>query len=136
MNLASLSRWLEQATRPQHPYYHPLQLTFFASLSYISTAYFTRIPPIRGMTFIISAYTISQLITPFFIQLFEPYQNIALIPLSGQVMQLSLSATLAKIICYLAGHNLSFKEIRLVSTVFLVSLYVSRFALRKLRQCL
>lgn len=134
MNLSSLSQWLEQVTQPQHPCYHPIQATVVASISYISTACFTNIPPIRGVALVTLTYAISQLVTPFFIQIFESYQDVSLVPLLGQVLQFSVSVVLAKFVCQLANQTLSFKEIRHVSAAFLICLFVARFALRKFRQ--
>lgn len=136
MHAASFSKYLEQVTQPHHPLYHPIQLTFFACLSYIGTATLTNIPPEKGMRLTTLAYVISQLITPLFTECFEPHQNVTLVPLVGQVMQLTASFVLAKVLCNLAGHTLSFKEVRLVGTVFLITLFVFRFALLKFRQFL
>jgi hypothetical protein len=86
------------------------------------------------MSLAVLAYAISQLVTPLFVECFEPYQDISLAPLIGQVLQITLSLTLAKVICHLAGHALSFQEVRQIGIVFLVSLYVSRLILLKLRQ--
>jgi hypothetical protein len=134
MHLAAVSRWLGQATQPRHPYYHPLQITLFASLSYAGTACFTSIPPVRGMTLIMLAYAISQLVTPFFIQFFEPYEDVSLAPFIGQLLLLTISLVLAKTICHIAGQTLSCKEVRQVCTVFFLCLYVSRCALFIFRQ--
>lgn len=134
MHVGSFSRWLEQATQPRHPYYHPIQITLFASLSYAGTACFTSIPPLRGMTLIVLTHTISQLITPFFVQLFEPYKDVSLAPLVGQALQLTTSLILAKTICHIVGQTLSFKEVRQVGIVFFLSLYVLRCALFVFRQ--
>lgn len=134
MNLIPFSNWLEQATQPGHPFYHPSQIALFASLSYVSTACLTSLPPLRGMTLTILAYSISQFTTPLFSQLFEPYRNKSLAPFIGQVLQLSTSLMLAKVFCRLVGQSLSLKEMRQVSLVFMTCLYVSRIALLKLRQ--
>ncbi len=134
MRFASFSRWLGQATQPHHPYYHPIQMTLFAGLSYIGTACFTSIPPVRGMTLTVLTYAISQLITPFFIQFFAPYEDLSLAPLIGQALQLTTSLILAKTICHIVGQTLSFKEVRQVCLVFFLSLYVSRCALFVFRQ--
>ncbi len=134
MPLEFLSRWLDQATQPRHPLYHPVQVVMFAGLSYISTACFTSIPPSKGMTFVILAYTISQFTASLFSKLLDPYQDIALVPLIGQVVHLSVALISAKVICQLIGQSLSFKEIRKMSIVFIMTLFVMRFALRKFRQ--
>lgn len=136
MHLKTFSNWLETVTQPNHPFYHPLQLTFFAGISYIGTGRFTKIPPAQGMRLIASAYVISQLTTPCFVQCFEPYQNVSLVPLIGQVMQMTVSLMLAKIICNLIGDPITFKEARLVSTVFFINLFASQFALFKIKQLL
>jgi hypothetical protein len=134
MGLASCSHWLEQLTQPGHPYYHPIQVSLLASISYVSTACLTAISPTRGMTVMILAYAVSQLISPLFCQLFGLYEEVPLIPFMGQALQIATSFIVAKVICQLAGQALSFKELRQVGVVFLVSLYVSRLALRKFRQ--
>lgn len=134
MRLESYSPWLEQITQPQYPYYHPIQASLFASLSYIGAACLTSISPRRAMTVAILAYAISQLISPFFCQLVGPYEDVSLVPLAAQILQLTSSLVLAKVICQFVGQTLSFKEIRHLSIVFMICLYVSRLALRKFRQ--
>lgn len=134
MAFASFSSWLSQITRPNHPFYHPFQISLFASLSYVGTVCLTSIPPRRGTTLAILAYAISQLISPLFCQIFESYREISLIPFVGQVLQLTTTVVLAKVICQLGQQSLSFHEIKQVSLVFLASLYVAKFVLFKLRQ--
>ena len=134
MPLEFLSKWLDQTTRPQHPLYHPVQIVMFAGISYISNACFTSIPPSKGMTFAILAYVISQFTAPLFSRFLDPYQEIALVPLIGQVIHLSVALILARAICQLIGQSLSFKEIRKMSIVFIITLFVMRFALRKFRK--
>lgn len=134
MSPATFSNWLEQVTHPNHPYYHPVQVALFAGISYVGTICLTSLPPVHGMSLAILAYAISQLVTPLFAECFEPYQDISLIPLIGQAMQITLSLVIAKVLCNLAGQTLSFKEVRQVGLVSLISLYVSRLILLKLRQ--
>jgi hypothetical protein len=129
MQLTSISNWLEQATQPQHPYYHPIQVALSAGISYVGTACLTSISPKRGMMLIISAYAISQLITPLFCKLFEPYQDISLVPLFGQILQIAASLVLAKVVCQLAGQTLTFKEAGKVGLVFIPSLCATRWIL-------
>lgn len=134
MDLASISLWIEEVTQPEHPYYHPVQVALFAGSSYVSTLCLTSISPKRGMKVAVLAYGISQLITPFFVECFEPYRDITLVPLVGQVLQLTSSLLLTKGIYFLAGQTLSFKEIRQLGIAFLVGLAISRFVLLKFRQ--
>ena len=134
MQAAALSHWIEQVTQPKHPLYHPVQGFLFGSCTYIGTAYLTSIPPRKGMLFAVLAYTLSQLTASFFAEFLEPYQEISLVPLIGQVMHLTTSLILAKTICSILKEPLTFKEMRQISFVFLGSLYVMRFALRKFRQ--
>jgi hypothetical protein len=130
MSLVSFQHWLKEASsQPSHPFYHPIQATLFASLSYAGTMCFTSIPPIRAMTFAVLAYAISQFVAPLFSELLEPYQEVELVPLTGQVLQLSTSLILAKVICSLAGLALSCKEIRKVCVVFLVSFCIFRLVI-------
>jgi hypothetical protein len=134
MSLSSFSHELEQTTRPHGPYYHFVQVTLFAGLSYIGTACWTKIRPIRGTILVVLAYGISQLITPLFVNFFEAYQDVSLVPLVGQVLQLTTSLFLANVICFLANKALSLKEIRQVSTAFLLTLFTARFVLSKFRE--
>lgn len=134
MSVATYLNWFEQVTVPNHPFYHPVQVTFFAGISYVGTICLTSLSPAHGASLAILAYAISQLVTPLFVECFEPYQDISLAPLIGQALQMSFSLVIAKVICSLVGHTLSFKEIRQVGLVFLISLYVSRLVLLKLRQ--
>lgn len=134
MRLRSFSLWLEEVTQPEHPYYHPIQVGLFASLSYVGTACLTSIPPARGATLTVLAYLISQLTAPLFCELFKPYQDTPLIPLVGQVFQWTTSLILAKVMCRIAGQAISFKEMRQIGFVFLLCLYVARWALFKFRQ--
>lgn len=134
MRLASFPDWLEEVTNPEHRYFHHFQITMFASISYVSTACLTSIPPTRGMVLTILAYTISELIAPLFCWLLNRYASISLVPSIGQVLQLTTSLVLAKVICHIAGQALSFKEIRQIGIVFLVTLYVTQLALLKICQ--
>lgn len=134
MSPATFSNWIEQVTQPDHPYYHPVQIALFAGVSYMGTSCLTSLRPIHGMSLAVLAYTISQLVTPLFVECFEPYQDISLVPLIGQVLQITLSLTLAKAICHIAGYHLSFQHVRQIGLVFLISLYVSRLVILKLRQ--
>jgi hypothetical protein len=134
MHFRSFSLWLEQVTQPEYPYYHPIQVGLFASLSYVSTACLTSIPPVRGATLTVSAYLISQLTAPLFCEFFKPYQEIPLIPLIGQVLQWTTSLILAKVMCRIAGQVISFKEMRQIGLGFLMCLYIARWALFKFRQ--
>ncbi len=137
MNLVSFSHWLEEVTDPRpplHPYYHPVQIAICGSLSYIGTACLTSVPPKRAMLLTALVYTISQIITPLICPYFEPYQDISLVPLIGQVIQLTTSLLLAKVICRLVGQSLSFKDIQKVSLAFMVALCVAHFTLLKFRR--
>ncbi len=134
MCLANFSHWLGQMTQPSNRYYHPVQVMLFASLSYTGTACLTSIPPMRGLSLAVLSYAISQLILPFFRLFLEPYQEVPLVPLLGQVIHLSTVLLLAKVICHLVGQPLSCKEIRKISLIFIMSLFVMKFALRKFRQ--
>lgn len=134
MNLTLFSQWLENITQPQYVYYHPVQVLLFGGLSYVSAACFTSIPPKRAMKIAVLAYGISQLMAPFFIEIFEPYREIPLVPLVGQFIQLSASLISVKILYNLALQTLSFKEIRQLSLAFFIGLSLSRFAILKFRQ--
>lgn len=124
---SSVFRFLQDSTHPQHPYYHPFQIFVFASTSYVSAAYLTSVSPARSAKAAILVYLISRLTTPLFIQLFEPYREIPLAPLIGQVFQLTATLASLKTIYFLAGHPLSFKEIRQLSIPFLIAICFSRF---------
>lgn len=132
--LQAFSIWIEQVTQPDHLYYHPLQIALFANVTYITTSCLTSLPFSCAATLLISTYTISQLVTPLFVECFQPYQDIPLIPLFGHVIQITLSLILAKISCNFMGCNLSLKQIRQASLAFLTTLFVCRLILITLRQ--
>lgn len=131
MHSTTFSSYLQQAMRPNNPCYHPIQGALFGSLSYIGTAVFTKVPPIRGAMLATVAYAVSQATAPLFVQCFEPLRDLSLFPLIGQAMQLTFSFASAKMICNIAGYNLSFKEARQVGGVFFATLFTARFALHQ-----
>lgn len=134
MNAAAVSLWLDKVTQPEHPYYHHFQIGLFAGCSYIGTACLTRIPPKKAALFTALAYSISQWVAPLFAQLLESYQDVTLAPLIGQVLHISVTLILSKVICRIVGQSLSFEEIYQISLSCLVSLFVVRLAIRKFRQ--
>lgn len=132
--IAEASHWLAEVTKqPNHPYYHHVQLTLFAGLSYISTSCFTSIAPKKGVTLVVLSYTISQAIAPLFYKL-EPYQNQPFVVLIGRFIHLASSLLLAKISCEFIGLSLSFKQMRQIVIAFSIALFISRFALLKIRE--
>lgn len=134
LSLRAFSTWIEQTSQPDHPYYHPLQIALFANVTYITTTCLTTLPFRCATMLVISTYAISQLVTPLFIDCFQPYQDTPLIPFFGHVIQMTLSVILAKMSCNLMGCGLSLKQIRQASLAFLITLFVCRFILIKLRQ--
>lgn len=132
--IASISSCLESITQPKHPLYHPAQAALFGGMYCISTSLFTQICPISGTILGVLAYSISQIVKPVFIELFEPYKNDTLAPFAGQFIMHSLSLYTAKLILQLAGQEISFKQLRELGIAFLITAFIARFALRKFRQ--
>lgn len=136
MDCLAFSRYLKDITKPTHPYYYPVQVSLVASLAYVGTRCFTSLPPLQGTTLAVLMYSIDQFTTPLVGKLIRPYQDITLVPLVGQVLHLTLSLLLTKAICQLAGYSFSFKQMRSVGIVFLVTLAILHFALRQFRRML
>lgn len=136
MYLTAFSRWLGQITQPDHLLYHPIQMSLFASLTYIGTTCLTTRSPLQAATLAALTYNISQFVTPRFIKYFEPNRDVTLAPWIGQCCQLAVSLFLAKITCNLAGQKLSFNDAKIISIAFGVSCFVAHFALRKFREAI
>lgn len=119
MILEHYSQWLEQATHPSNKYYLPVQWTLAACTGYAGTWMFTKISPIRGMVLTVLAFSISHLITPYFVEFFQPYSQTPFLPMMGQLLQIASSFSLALIICNIAKLTLSLKEAYRVSGAFI-----------------
>lgn len=134
VSMQSFSIWIDDVTQPKHPYYHPVQALLFGSFSYLSTACLSSTPPKNAMTVTITAYTISQFTAPLFSKWLEPYKDISLVPLVGQVVHITLSFGTANVICRIAGRSISFKAVGAQITFFLSAISLTRLGLHKLRQ--
>ena len=132
----SLSRWIEDVTQPAHPFYHPVQALLIGSFSYIGAACFTKTPPKNAMTVTIAAYTISQATAPLFSRWLEPYMDVTLVPLVGQVVHLTISFSTANIICRIGGRSISFKAMFPQIMLFLTAASLARYGLLKFRHSL
>jgi hypothetical protein len=121
MLLEHFSQWVEQATHPSYKYYFPVQCTLAAGEGYVGTLIFTKISPIRGMALSVLTFAISQLITPYFVDFFQPYSKIPLAPMAGQLLQMASSFSLALIICNIAGLALSLKKASRVCAAFIAA---------------
>lgn len=134
MYLEQLSRQIGELTQPSHPHYFKGQLFLFSTVSYLSSACLTSIPPLNGALFITLSFAISQVAAPFFAAQLEEYRQVTLVPLAGQCMQLTASFLSAKLICSLAGCALSLRQCAQAGMAFLITLYAIKFATRKFRQ--
>lgn len=133
MRLEQLSQALDELTRPSHPHHFKFQLALFSTATYLSTSLLTSISPLSSAIFISLTLTISRSVAPLFAAWLEEYRQIALVPLSGQILQLSLSLVLAKSIGTLAGYHLTIKQITHVGILFLLTLSIMHFALYHFR---
>lgn len=120
-------------THNQNPaYYHTVQTTQFACISFISTALLTRVSPKKGALFMSLAYLISRAIKPYLVRLFESYKNVALIPLTGHVILLSGSTFLSRSAVNFLYQNFSLREMRNVTVSFVTVLFLFHLAKIKL----
>ena len=132
--MQALSKWVEDVTQPDHPCYHPVQALFFGTVSYLGTACFLSTPPKNAMTLTITAYTISQFTAPLFNKWLEPYMDVSLVPLVGQVVHITISFGTANIICRIAGRSISFKAVGPQIILFLSAISMTRVGLLKCRK--
>lgn len=129
-----ISEWLEEVTQKNHPLYHPFQMTLFGSFAYIGAASFTRNNPRHMAELFTMAYVISQLTAPLFSEWLEPYMDVSLVPLAGQVIQISISFIMANVISRLAGRKFSFRGLPYQIFFFILSLMIAQYGLQKFRQ--
>lgn len=133
-HVSNFSVWLEKITQPEHPHHRYVQICLFTGLAAASTACLTSISPKKTAALFFVAYSISLLAAPIIQTIFEPYRNHSLAPLTGQLMLYSFSLLSAKMICSIIHQSLSFKEIKIVCTAFLLSLFITYLVLRIFRQ--
>ncbi|MFI0434516.1 MAG: hypothetical protein ACH350_02155 [Parachlamydiaceae bacterium] len=114
---------LTQAAHPHHPLYHPIQLTLFTAISSLCVSRLTGIPPTHLSLFVASAYVISQLMTPLFVDWFQPYHHLPLAPLIGQALQITTSVVGAKITGHILRFPLSIKEIKQATLILLIAIF-------------
>jgi hypothetical protein len=129
-----LSTWLEQITDDQHPYYPELQSYITSSVAYLGARIFTSIPPqdAAAVTFISCA--MSQTLIPWMSRKFEPYREVSLAPLSGQLTQLATSFVGANILCGIQGRMIPFRQTPALLASFLTANTVVHFAVRRFRR--
>ncbi|CUI17243.1 hypothetical protein PNK_1634 [Candidatus Protochlamydia naegleriophila] len=133
MRLQQFSQELDELTRPAHSHHFKFQLALFSTITYLSTALLTSISPLSSAIFVSLALSISHLVAPLFAAWLEENRAIPLVPLGGQILQLSLSLILAKGIGSLAGYHLTNTQISHVGILFLLTLSVIHFALYHFR---
>ena len=128
----SLLATLENITNRDNRNYHLWQMAIFGSVSLISSIFFTGTPPLSRLSLNVTAYVISQLSTPLFVQLFEPYRSVSLGPLAGQAANISFAYVTANIICALFHLSVSYKSLPKEILIFLSIFAVARFAIYRL----
>lgn len=129
----AVSKWIEDVTQEKHPFYHPVQALLIGGCSYLGTACLSSTPPANAMTITITAYTISHLTAPLFSQWLEPYKDISLVPLAGQVVHLTICLSTANVICRIGGRSVSFKAVGAQLLFFLSSVSVLKLGLLRFR---
>jgi hypothetical protein len=123
-----IARWVEEVTHPNHPLYHPVQCTLFGTISWIGASLFS-IARTNAMAVTILAYAINQLATPQIGKWLEPFHEMALVPFSGQILNLSVSLGSANLLCHLADKSLGFSEIALLGAFLFVAVAIIEIAL-------
>ena len=131
--MQGISAWLEEATQPGHTFYHPVQACLFGGISWLGASLFS-IPKTNAVAVSVTAYAISQFTTPLISEWLEPYMEISLIPLCGQVGNLSLAFCSANILCYLAGKSISINAAMILVAFLLATIALLRFGFNHLNQ--
>lgn len=130
MSIRSFVEGLEKITNPQNFYYHPIQITLFGGVTYLSTICLTSLSPLCTVSFVVIAYGINHFIVPYFCRFLKGYKS----PLIGQALHLGCSALGSKMICHLFCASLSLSQIIQIGCAFLLTLYLCQWAFLRLRQ--
>ena len=112
------------------------QAMLCTGLSYVIARCVKCVPPTQAILFSLSAFTTHRIAFPFFVKIFEPYQDVSCAPLAGQILLHTTSILSGKMVCYLVGYPISFKQIQqlgLYFFTFLTVIYVALFKFRAMK---
>lgn len=125
--MKEIAHWVEDVTQPNHPLYHPFQCSLFGAISCIGASLLS-IPRKNAMAVTIFAYAINQIATPHIGKWIEPYQEMALVPFSGQIVNLTVSLCSANLLCHLADISLDISEIAFLGVFLFIAVETMKIA--------
>lgn len=107
----------------------PQFLLHYASttgLTYGVLSVATSINPRESLVFVHIAYLIDLIAAPLFAYYLEPYREVTLVPLVGQVAHLCVSVILAQAICHIFKLTINLKQTPWIGLIFVGSFYISK----------
>jgi uncharacterized Tic20 family protein len=107
------------------------QLLISCNIAYLSTEWLTSVNPFLGAAFVTIATIVSIAVAPTIATWMNKYRQNTLAPIATKALNFTISCLVTKTICFAFGFNITFRQITRVSTAFLVSMIILRWAIKK-----
>lgn len=120
-----ITLWMKEASHLDNGF---VQGSLFGGIAWAGASLFS-ISKTNAVIVTVLAYAINQKVTSLIGKWIEPYHEMALVPLSGQIINLSVSLGSANLICHLVDKSLAISEIALLGAFLLVAAAIIQIAL-------